>query len=252
MNRIGPLATAIAVVLLTTGCTAGPARVASGATTPPSPAASLLDGCVQPGDGTRIDLKEDAVTSAPAVVLGAGTRGVVLTPEHGDTICQWLPFGRRLAAQGYHVLIWDPATDPLAEIGYFTDALRKAGAKRVVLVGASNGANICTFAAARLRPPVDGLAWLSGEDVMIVQGQLGQPVDQVAGGVAVPVLFIAAEGDPLNSARTAAQLVRLVPAKQKKMLTIPGQDHGVAMLTGAQQAVVVPALLDFLSARTAP
>jgi pimeloyl-ACP methyl ester carboxylesterase len=217
----------------------------------PSPTPSQVDGCVQPGEGRIVTLAEDPVTVLPGLLLGSGTRGVVLTPEHGGSICQWLPFGRSLATQGYHVLAWDPGADPLHEIPFFVDALRKDGATRVVLVGASNGANICTFAAADLRPPVDGLGWLSGEDQMFVLGLPGQPVEPAARRLTVPVLFIAGRDDLYRSADAAALFARLAPSKQKKVLTVPGDEHGVEMLSGPYKSTVVPALMEFLHAHTA-
>jgi hypothetical protein len=243
----------IAALLAATACTNQPGSAGVRATTPPasaSAAAARLDGCVAPGDGTQIRLPESAVTTVPAVLLGTGTRGVLLTPEHGGDICQWLPFGHRLVELGYHVLIWDPGTDPLTEIAYFVNTLRTSGARRVVLVGASNGANICAIAATRVRPPVNGLAWLSGEDTMYVAGQMAQPVEPAAKRLTVATLFIASRDDPFHSARTAADLARLAPTRQKKLLTVPGNDHGVALLTGAHRAAVEPALLDFLTAWT--
>src|SRR5262245_2648665 len=209
-----PWSILLATVLTATAC-ASPHRPAPA---PPAPAPSLLDGFVKPADATEIDLPEDTITTVPAVVLGGGPRGVVLTPEHGGDICQWLPFGRSLAGQGYHVLIWDPGTDPLTDVAFLVGELRKAGATRVVLVGASNGANICTFAAARLRPAVDGLAWLSGEDQMFAAaGEQGQPVVRAARQLTVPALFIAAQDDLFRSARTAADLAAVAPAKEKKV-----------------------------------
>lgn len=241
----------LALLLGACGGRPAPATAGSSPSPTPSPTPSRLDGCVNPDDGVPAQLRESEITTVTAIMLGAGARGVVLTPEHGGTICQWLPFGRTLAAQGYHVLIWDPGADPIAEIGYFTGVLRGAGAKHVVLVGASNGANIATFGAARVSPPVDGLAWLSGEDMLYVAGQNGRPVSEAAGQVAVPVLLIAAQDDPMHCADVANQLAKLMPAKQKRVLIVPGDGHGVALLGGAAQPTVLPALMDFLGGHTA-
>ncbi|MFG2044634.1 alpha/beta hydrolase [Dactylosporangium sp. NPDC048998] len=239
----------VTLTLLLGACASRPAPAI--AVSSPSPSPSQLDGCVNPGDGVPAELRESEITTVTAIMLGTGTRGVVLTPEHGGTICQWLPFGRTLAGQGYHVLIWDPGLDPVSEIGYFTGVLRAAGANHVVLVGASNGANIATFGAARVSPPVDGLAWLSGEDVLYVAGKDARPVSEAAGQVVVPVLFIAAQDDPMRCAYVADELAKLMPAKQKRVLVVPGDKHGVALLSGDSRSVVTPALTDFLDIHTA-
>ncbi|WP_426513034.1 alpha/beta hydrolase [Dactylosporangium sp. McL0621] len=243
------LSAGVALTLLLGACSGGPAPATAGSS--PSPSPSRLDGCVNPGDGVPAQIRESEITTVTAIVLGTGERGVVLTPEHGGTICQWLPFGRTLASQGYHVLIWDPGFDPVAEIGHFAGVLREAGAKHVVLVGASNGANISTFGAARTSPPVDGLAWLSGEDMLYVAGQSGRPVKEAAAQVVVPVLLIAAQDDPMHCAQTADDLAKLMPATQKQVLVVPGTEHGVQLLGGTSAPAVVPAVMDFLDAHTA-
>lgn len=244
------LAAGVTLVFLLGAC-ASPNAPATPVPAAPSPSPSLLDGCVRPDDGTPTELQENAISTVTAVRLGAGARGVVLTPEHGGTICQWLPFGRSLAAQGYQVLIWDPGADPVSELGSFVAELRRTGANHVVLLGASNGANISVFGAARISPSVDGLAWLSGEDMLYVAGQNGRPVSEAAGQVSVPVLFIAAQDDPMHCADVANALTKLMPAKQKQVLIAPGTEHGVALLGGASASIVRPALMDFLRARTA-
>ncbi|GAA2392642.1 alpha/beta hydrolase [Dactylosporangium salmoneum] len=242
----------LSLALLLGGCaspgTATPGNATSGRPSPVEP--SRVDGCVEPGEGVPADLRESETSTVTAVRLGSGPRGVVLTPEHGGTICQWLPFGRKLAGRGYHVLIWDPGFDPVAEIAHFAAVLREAGARRVVLVGASNGANIATFGAAWTTPPVDGLAWLSGEDMLYVAGQNGRPVRDAAARVAVPALLIAGRDDPMHCAEVAGQLAALMPSTEKRVLIVPGPEHGVRLLTGAAQPAVEQALTEFLQART--
>ncbi|GAA4253819.1 alpha/beta fold hydrolase [Dactylosporangium darangshiense] len=242
------LSAGVALIVLLGACAEHPAPSAA-PSVKPSP--SRLDGCVEPGDGVPAELRESEITTVTAIRLGSGARGVVLTPEHGGNICQWLPFGRELAAKGYQVLIWDPGLDPVAEIGHFAGVLRGAGATHVVLVGASNGANIATFGAAGVSPAVDGLAWLSGEDTLYIAGRSGRPVAEAAAQVAVPVLFIAAQDDPMHCADVAAQLAGVMPAKEKRVVVVPGTEHGVAMLSGVSKSIVLPALTDFLTVHTA-
>jgi hypothetical protein len=78
----------------------------------------------------------------PAAVLGRGPAGVVLSNQSDRNLCGWLPFGRVLAARGFQVLLYDYgiAGDLSDDIAAAVDQLHRFGARRVVLVGASEGA----------------------------------------------------------------------------------------------------------------
>src|SRR5262249_48160343 len=113
----------------------------------PSVAPSHVDACLHSGEGHRL-----AGTGPAAVLLGKGAKGLLLTPDQGATMCQWLPVARQLVAKGYHVLVWDPGKDPVGQAGVLVGQLKAAGAKRVVLMGAGAGADVSIFVAAANKP----------------------------------------------------------------------------------------------------
>jgi pimeloyl-ACP methyl ester carboxylesterase len=95
----------------------------------------------------------------------------VLAPESSGSHCGWLPFARRLAAAGYHVLAYDerglgqsPTLGRNAPVRYDLDVvgavreLHRLGTTHVVAVGASLGGAAVLAAGPELTRIV--LAWL--------------------------------------------------------------------------------------------
>src|ERR671937_503710 len=67
-----------------------------------------LDRCVHAGPHTHIiRFRTPGGHRTAAAVLGAGTRGVVLSNQSGNYLCPWLPFARALAARGLRVLLYN-------------------------------------------------------------------------------------------------------------------------------------------------
>lgn len=92
-------------------------------------------------------------------LYGRGRTAVVLAHAHPGNLCQWDSYAKRLARRGYRVLAFDfrnhgrsqtrsgpnsrYATDIAAAVG----VVRKTGARKVVLVGASFGGSAMLPAA---------------------------------------------------------------------------------------------------------
>jgi hypothetical protein len=102
------------------------------------------------------------------LVLGDGDRGVLLVPQSDGDICQWLPTGRRLAADGYLVGLMDWTSPFDTAVTTAAALLREAGATELVLVGASRGGAYVLGVAGTLRPAPAGVVSFSGE------GRLGE------------------------------------------------------------------------------
>src|ERR687887_2442001 len=67
-----------------------------------------LDRCVHAGPHTHIiRFRAPGGHRTAAAVLGAGTRGVVLSNQSGNYLWPWLPFARSLAARRRRGLIYD-------------------------------------------------------------------------------------------------------------------------------------------------
>jgi hypothetical protein len=213
------------------------------AAAPTASAPEALDGCLDPGQAHLLAPVADGSRSLQAVAIGAGSRAVILSEQSDRNPCGWLPLVPKLTAAGYQVVLWDYGTGaPADELRAILAAARSAGARRVALVGASKGAKTSVVAAATAGDRVQGVVSLSAESVLAPDIQ----VDDYAARLATPVLFVTAARDGYGAAEAGRDFVREAPSRDKRLLTVPGSDHGVDLLTGTQAATVTGALLDFL------
>ena len=159
------------------------------------------------------------------MVLGHGRTGVVLANQSDEDLCSWLPFARATAAQGLRVLAFDYGSGtPEREVAAAAGELRRRGATRIVLVGASEGAKAAIRAeAARptLAAAVVALSperFLRGTDVLLAARKLR-----------VPTLFAVSAQDPY-SARDTPTLAHAAARAPARLVTVPGDAHGVDLV----------------------
>jgi pimeloyl-ACP methyl ester carboxylesterase len=145
-------------------------------------------------------------------VLGSGATGVVLAHESPADLCGWLPYARVLSHAGFRVLLFDHRHFGLSEspsstgkAGRFVrdlegavDELKREGAKRVFLMGASFGGVTSMVAGSRLGSKIAGVVSVSGETELA--NQYGGPQSELDAADAVPklrvpVLIVSARGD---------------------------------------------------------
>jgi pimeloyl-ACP methyl ester carboxylesterase len=227
---------ALLLAVLLAGC--------GGSARPPHQAARRVDGCVQLGTGVRaVTLRPPGASRVAAVLLGKSPTTFVLSNESDEDLCSWLPLVRTLRAHGYAALLYDyedPAELPAdAKAGAAT--ARAAGARKVVLMGASVGARASIEAAAKAPPGVESVIAVSAERTV-----RSDPRDLIgpARHDRLPTLLISAREDPYLVGDTA-QLARALAAGRKRTLIVPGIDHGTALLTGASRDRVDAAILAF-------
>ncbi len=106
--------------------------------------------------------------------------------------------------------------------------VRAHGAHRVVLVGASAGGGDALMAAARIRPPVDAVVDLSGDN-----GD-GARMMAAARMLTMPVLYAVAVDDALCPVSTMRSLLRATPGHHSTLTVVrssPGS-HGWDLLPG--------------------
>jgi pimeloyl-ACP methyl ester carboxylesterase len=252
LARIGLFLVAVAV-LTATGCTrqepapTNPDGVAAGvADTVPGKAPAPVQRCGKSGNDP---VTKVVVTTADGVHLagarfGTGKRGVLLLPQRGADLCPWWDFAVSLVHNGFHVLAIDMRGTGYSEDAstkdYTADAvagiaeLKRAGATRVVLVGASQGAATALVTAGRVPDQVAGVVSLSYPDNDLdVTGGTGpgpHTPAQAAPLTKAPLMFCYTAGDR-NIARAKPQkLVAASPAAAKQLVGRPGVSHGWDML----------------------
>ena len=178
-----------------------------------------------------------------AVVLGDGPVGVVLAHESLGSLCEWLPFGRRLASLGYRVLALDlngfgsslPSPGSPSRPGHdldviaATERLRELGASQVVLIGANLGGIAALVAATKIEPPVAGIVDMSGQ---IEMGGLDGTA--AAAALDVPVLYVMSSTDEYR--RDVQSLYAATQVADRHLEVVDAIAHGVSLLDPAENA----------------
>jgi len=167
----------------------------------------------------------------------------VLAHMSNGSLCEWLPEARRLASRGIWVLAFDfrghgssEGTQRLGRLGLDVAAAVKAarglGARRVVVVGASLGGIAAVVAAATVKPPLAGVASVSGP--ALIPGRLDARPS--APRLTVPALFVASKADQNAGYDFAADAQRLYDAagsEAKRLELVDGSLHGVFLVEGS-------------------
>lgn len=208
----------------------------SGAAAAPS---TLDESCLMSSERARtVRFRASDGTRLAGVLLGQGSKGVVLAHQLGGDLCQWLPYARVLAGAGFRALAFDfrgyGSSAPVAanvlldrDVAGAAAELRRRGVRNVFLIGASMGGTAVLGAAPAIRPRVTGVVDLSGP--VSIGG-----VDALAAvrRLRSPALFVAARFDRSFAAST--RLLHRAAASPKKQLVITGgTEHGVDLLTVA-------------------
>ena len=205
-----------AALLAVAGCGGGShsaARTRATSTSAAAPASAPGRRCTEPGVRAQaIRLRTSDGVLLSGAIVGSGPVGAVLIHEYPRDYCGWLPYSGYLARHGVRALLFDlrcfgrsscpggrghATTDVAAAMA----ELRRRGAHRVALVGASMGGAIAVGAAAH--------------------------------GVTAPALFAVARGDryvPVADMRLVARRAR---AATKRIIVLPAvAGHGWDLLSG--------------------
>jgi pimeloyl-ACP methyl ester carboxylesterase len=186
----------------------------------------LLYGCIDPGTAKPLTIPS-AGAKLDAAVFGAGPVGLVLAHESDGSLCNWASLAPEFADEGYRVLIFDfgePAT-VAQDMKAAAKKMRELGAKTIVLGGASLGGTVALMTAAR-EPNIAGAFSLSAPAVY--GNAEGLPAVR---RFRAPVLFVAAEEDG-NFAEDARRLYRASQSPRRRLLIVPGSEHGTALYGG--------------------
>lgn len=189
-----------------------------------------------------------------ALELGDGPDGVLLDHEQGYSICSFVGIGQALASAGYHVLIPEYRNHGASEksadnehIGRDSDAalaeLRRVGARRVFLGGASCGGTTAIVSGVAQPLPVVGLL------IMSSPARCGG-VDAVPGvrRIHAPSLFIVSPGDMDGAVeKQVRELYAASGATDRRLVIEPNGYHGTDMIRrGSDGASVRATVLKFI------
>jgi pimeloyl-ACP methyl ester carboxylesterase len=179
--------------------------------------------------------------------FGKGTTAVILAHQSEGSLCDWLPYARRLASQGYFVFPVDfrgygfsqirtgaAATRFPGDLAAATKALRKLGKRKVFLVGASMGGIASLVAGANVTPAVDGVVSISSPARF-----RGMDALKTAPRLRVPVLYLAAAGDDnagYDFSQDAEAMHAATAAGDKRLEVLPGKLHGIGLVAGSARA----------------
>ncbi|WP_339325053.1 alpha/beta fold hydrolase [Paenibacillus sp. FSL W8-0194] len=190
-----------------------------------------------------------------ALVLGSGSKGVLLAHEQGYNICSFLDMGTELADSGYLVVIPEYRNHGASQnfpednqnIDRDADAalseLKRLGAQKVFLAGASCGGSTAIIAGVRQELPVEGLIILSSP------AQCG-PHDAIPSvkKLKAPSLFVFSPGDYGGSIeKEVRKLYQASGATDKELIVDPSGYHGTDMFhKGEQGDALKSKLIDFV------
>jgi dienelactone hydrolase len=142
-----------------------------------------------------------------------------------DDACPWIPLAKRLVHDGFRVAYYDySGGGAYQDAVAVASALRRQGASRIALVGASEGAKASVAAAANAR--ASAVVSISPERDLDGYGD----VLPAARRLTSPTLYLYAKDDPLADLN-APQLYRATKAKDKRLVSFTGFDHGTALLS---------------------
>jgi pimeloyl-ACP methyl ester carboxylesterase len=201
------------------------------------------DACVSPkvrfrtSDGARLG----------GAVVGRGATGVVFAHQVAGDRCQWFTFAQELARLGYRSLVFDMRgygastgatnVNPHLDVVAAAAELRRRGARRIVLVGASMGGTGVVAAAPSIRPAIAGVVELSAPT-----GFGGVDALAAARRLTRPALFVAGRDDG-DFARASRALHRAAATKDKQLVIATTSWHGVDLVSLPRVKAVVLAFI---------
>ena len=205
-----------------------------------------------PEAGRRVSFSSSDGVALTGTLFGTGTTGVVLSNMGDNDPARWERFAPVLSRQGYLVLTYtfrDPArstgevgTDTEADLGGAIAYLRAQGADDIVLVGASLGgmatASMIGTDGVRAAIVLSSPVKVPGADYAVDR--------QVLAANTVPILYVAADNDPVVPVADTRRLFELT-AGPREWQRYPERAHGCELLDGASAGAVTARITGFLA-----
>lgn len=183
------------------------------------------DICLGPDEGSFSNERSARNTYTPVLVLGRGSRGVVLGAQANGGICPMVSYARELVEEGYLVAVFEWAEDNTESMAMAVSAVTRAGARKVVVGGFSRGAVIGLGAAKDLGPRIVGVLAVSGGP----SPRDGFPSVASLATYPGPVLLIGSEEDGVWEPGVNQAIARAHKGPET-VLTLPGGEHALGLL----------------------
>lgn len=252
MGRIGPLMVILVIGSILAGCggddestSASPPPVTTTAKPPPPRHETAVSVCGKSAAAWKPLRVRTGAQDVQAATLGDGRTGFVFANDSGNDPCEWLAYADRLgeADARFAVFKYGEIGSP-EQLRATALALRRAGAERVVAVGASVGGRAVVQLAAMDSPGVDAVVSLSGERAVAQYPDILPEARRVE----LPILYAGSRQDGYTTfGKETVQLHEATPAKLNEMLLVPGSDHGVDLLAGPGSERMRAAISEFVS-----
>ena len=266
------LSRVIAGVLLagTLAACGGPAQPAANPT-PTTTEVSLPQSAPEPDQrcGATVKASKAILTTDDGLALaaaryGTGSRGLVLVHQRGADLCGWAGYIPDLTSAGLRVLAIDlrcngysdcPADDTgdetgrdyAADVGAALADLRRNGAAKIGVMGASLGAATAFVAAGRYPDQVSAVVGLSIFSTSAsVSTSVVTSASEAAAHVTAPTLICLSTGDSSSIQEGEAEtLIAAGAAKAKGDIVVrPGATHGWDLLRDGGVRTTVLAFLE--------
>jgi hypothetical protein len=186
----------------------------------------IRPSCGEPDEGKYLHADGEG-DPTPVLLLGNGGRGVVIGPQANGGLCQTLPYGRELAAKGYHVAVFSWTRPYGAAMAAATRALLDDGAEKVVLGGFSRGALVGLGIASSLRPHVVGVFSVSGGP----SADEGFPTVASLSTFRGPILLVGSQDDAFFPGVINRDIAAAHQGPETVLL-VPGSHHALSILGG--------------------
>ncbi|RFU41948.1 hypothetical protein DZF91_09210 [Actinomadura logoneensis] len=155
------------------------------------------------------------------LLLGSGSKGIVLAPQIDGNACSWTDEMHRLAKAGYRVAVVSYEDDRSKSLPAAVRVLRANGAAKVVLMGASAGGGLVVDQAGGISPAPVGVIAVSPVEVWPQR-----PGPEAYRG---PVLLLESKSDPSAPLSDVKALVGRHPGGAES-LYFDGDDHGYSLV----------------------
>lgn len=188
--------------------------------------------------GKTVSFKSSNGRTVKGSLYGSGSCAVVLAPGAGNERASWASQANAIAKAGHTALAVSLNHDESAGmskalVGAISYLREKQGAKTVVLVGSSAGANAVVQANTVAGTDIDG-------SVIIAPGRAVGYARELSGRL----LFVVGEGDKKQYVGTTKAMHKRAP-KPKRLVTLPTDKHGQEIFDTKQGSKLTDLIAEF-------